>query len=137
MKDIFQPETLHEVLQRLDRLKPTSQREWGKMDVAQMMAHCSAALEVAVGQKNPPRIFLGRILSPFIKSMFYGPKPFSKNSPTDKSFIITDQRDFDKEKTKLVELIKQFSTGGEEKVTKHPHSFFGKLTPQQWSIGYV
>jgi hypothetical protein len=105
------------------------------MEVAQMLAHCYAALEVATGQKTPPRIFMGRILGPFFKSFFYGPKPFKKNSPTDKSFIVIDRRNFEKEKTKLVDLITLFAKGGEEKVTKHPHSFFGKLTPKQWSIG--
>ena len=135
MKDLFNTASYNEVIERLNKLTPSSQRQLGKMDVAQMLAHCSAALEVAVCDKNPPRIFIGRILSPFFKSLFYGPKPFKKNSPTDKSFIITDQRDFEKEKAKLTELITRFSKGGESKVTKHHHSFFGKLTPMQWSIG--
>jgi len=30
----------------------------GKMDVAQMMAHCSGALDMASGRLNPPRILI-------------------------------------------------------------------------------
>jgi hypothetical protein len=135
MKNLFEPETVEEIKKRIDQLQPNSQRMWGNMEVAQMLAHCSAAMEVAVGEKNPPRMFIGRILGPFIKSAFTNEKPLKKNAPTDKSFLVIDQRNFEKEKTRLFKLINQFSAGGVEKVTKHPHSFFGKLTPIEWATG--
>lgn len=34
-----------------------------------------------------------------------------------------------------MELITKFSLGGETKVSSHPHPFFGKLTPMEWSVG--
>jgi hypothetical protein len=49
MKNLFQPEAVDEVISRVDTLQPATQRLWGKMDVAQMMAHCSAALDMAAG----------------------------------------------------------------------------------------
>lgn len=49
MKNLFEPETVGEVIVRIDALRPATQRQWGKMDVAQMMAHCSAALDMAAG----------------------------------------------------------------------------------------
>lgn len=135
MKDLFDNDVYNEIISRINKLTPSSPRQWGKMDVAQMLAHCTAALEVAAGEKFPPRVFIGRLLSPFIKSFFYGPKPFKKNTPTDKSFLVIDRRNFEKEKTRLIELITKFSKGGEANVTKHPNPFFGKLTPKQWSLG--
>lgn len=75
MKNLYEPSTLEEILERINKLDPSSERQWGKMEVAQMMAHCSAALEVAAGQKFPPRMFIGRILGPFIKSVFTNDKP--------------------------------------------------------------
>ena len=135
MKNLFQAETITELNERLDKLSPASQRQWGKMNVSQMLAHCSAAVEVAVGDRNPPQLFLGKILGPLLKSILTNDKPFKKNSPTDKSFVITDDRDFDKEKARLKQLIKRFHEGGEEKCTTHPHSFFGKLSPGEWSRG--
>lgn len=133
MKNLFSKEAEQEVLTRLNNLSPQSARQWGKMEVDQMLAHCSAALEVAVGQKSPPRLFIGKILAPFFKSTVLGDKPFSKNGPTDKSFIITDRRDFTAEKSKLTGLINQFSAGGAAKCTTHPHSFLGRLTPDEWA----
>ncbi len=134
MKNLFNQEAEQEILNRFNTLTPDSRRQWGKMYVDQMLAHCSVTLEVATGQKSPPRLFIGKLLAPFFKSSVLSDKPFSKNGPTDKSFIVTDRRDFDAEKTKLTGLIKQFSEGGAEKCTTHPHSFLGKLTADEWGL---
>jgi len=135
MQNLFQPEAVSEVIARVDKLHPGSQRQWGKMDVAQMMAHCSATLDVASGRVALPRMFIGRILGPFVRPVFTNDKPFSKNGPTDKSFVIADKRDFVKEQEKLKARVRQFHEGGEAQCTKRPHSFFGPLTPQQWATG--
>ncbi len=135
MKTLFTADALHEIIHRIDALQPTSERLWGKMNVAQMMAHCSATLETATGQKTPPRLFIGRILGPFFKSSFSNDAPYSKNSPTDKSFIVADERNFQAEKDTLKQLITAFAEGGEAKCTTHPHSFFGQLTQQEWGKG--
>jgi hypothetical protein len=133
MMDLFDNRTAADILQRVDRLAASAPRQWGKMDVAQMLAHCSATLEVATGQRFPPRTFLGRILGPLFRASYVGPKPLGKNSPTDKSFIVADRRDFITEKDRLKKLISRFAEGGEEGCTRHPHAFFGKLTAQEWS----
>ncbi len=135
MKNLYNAAVLNEIVERINKLQPESPREWGKMDVPQMLSHCAAALEVAVGSKNPPRLFIGRILSPFFKSSFFNEQPFKKNAPTDKSLVIIGKQDFEREKQRLTQLVKQFAEGGESKCTTHPHSFFGKLSPEQWSIG--
>ncbi|WP_080055388.1 DUF1569 domain-containing protein [Spirosoma aerolatum] len=135
MRSLYETNSVAEILSRIDRLRPDSQRQWGKMDVAQMLAHCSVGMETATGQKKLPRLFIGRILAPFVKTSFYNEKPFNRNGPTHKDFVVADQRVFEAEKEKLVQLVKQFSAGGPAACTTHPHSFFGELTPEQWSIG--
>jgi len=135
MKNLFQTEAVNEIVQRINTLTRNSPRRWGKMEVAQMLAHCTAAMEVATGEKSPPRIFIGRILGPFLKSSFTNDKPLKRNGPTDKSFLVIDQRNFEKEKAKLIDIVNRFSAAGPEKVTKGPHSFFGRLTPMQWATG--
>lgn len=135
MKSLFEHEAADEILSRIDRLQPATQRQWGKMDVAQMMAHCSATLDMAAGRHNPPRLFIGRLIGPLFKSVLTGEKPFSKNAPTDKTLIVSDSRDFQREHEKLKACVRQFHDGGEAKCTRHPHPFFGALTPQDWSRG--
>jgi hypothetical protein len=68
MKNLFDPATANEVRERIGRLCPTSQRQWGKMTASQAMAHCSAGMEWAVGDRMEPRMFMGRIIGPLVKS---------------------------------------------------------------------
>ena len=135
MKNLFEPDATQEVISRIDQLQPTSLRRWGKMDVAQMMAHCSAAMDMASGRINPPRILIGRLIGAMVKPIYTNEKPLSKNSPTDKKLIISDQRDFLREQQQLKLKVQQFHEGGETQCTRHPHPFFGALTPQEWSRG--
>lgn len=135
MKNLFQPEAVDEVIARIDALQSAAQRQWGKMDVAQMLAHCSAALDMAAGRLNPPRIFIGRLIGPFIKPIYSNEKPFSRNNPTDPKLVVSDQRDFLREQEQLRLKIRQFHHGGEAQCTRHPHPFFGGMTPHEWSTG--
>jgi Protein of unknown function (DUF1569) len=135
MKNLFEPDATEEVIARIDQLQPTSLRQWGKMDVAQMMAHCSAAMDMASGRINPPRILIGRLIGAMVKPIYTNEKPLSKNSPTDKKLVVSDQRDFLREQEQLKLKIRQFAAGGEAHCTRHPHPFFGALTPQEWSCG--
>jgi hypothetical protein len=135
MKNLFERETLDEALARLDKLQPASPRAWGKMDVAQMMAHCSITMDIASGRLNLPRIFLGRLLAPFVKSLYTNEKPFRKNGPTGKELVVADARDFAHEREQLKVKLRQFSEGGEARCTRHPHPFFGPLPPQSWARG--
>jgi hypothetical protein len=135
MKNLFQHETVDEVIERIDGLGPEAQRQWGRMEVAQMLAHCAAALEMASGKVNPPRMLIGRILGPFVKPIYTNEKPFSRNNPTEKKLVVSDARDFSREKERLKDCLREFQQGGEVKCTPHPHPFFGSLTPAEWSRG--
>jgi Protein of unknown function (DUF1569) len=135
MKNLFEREAVDEVISRIDTLKPATQRQWGKMDVAQMMAHCSGALDMASGQLILPRLFIGRLIGPFFKPIYTNEKPFSRSSPTDPKLIVSDKRDFLREQEQLKRKVRQFHEGGEGQCTRHPHPFFGELVPQAWSRG--
>ncbi len=58
MKNLFEEATAEEVRERMAKLRPDSERQWGKMNPAQALAHCSSTMEVAVGLKSPPRSFI-------------------------------------------------------------------------------
>jgi len=135
MKNLFEPARADEVRQRLARLRPDSQRQWGSMSSAQALAHCTAAMDLAMGKTSPsPRIFLGRLLGPLAKkSLLVKGEPMRRNATTDKTCLITDERDFALESRRLRESIDRFVAGGPAICTKHPHFFFGPLTPVEWA----
>lgn len=135
MKNLFEATTVEQVYARIANLRPDSRRQWGKMDPAQMLAHCCASMEDAVGMRFPPRRLLGRLFGPFAKeAMLVRGEPIRPNSPTEKSQVIEDSRDFEVERERLLGLIQSFSAGGPAACTKHPQSFFGPLTPQEWAV---
>jgi Protein of unknown function (DUF1569) len=134
MKNLFEAATVEEVKGRIARLTPDSDRLWGKMNPAQALAHCSAAMEMAVGKRTPPRILIGRLLGRLAKkSMIVNEKPMPRNAGTEKSLVVGDERDFVAERLRLSEFIDRFAAGGPAVCTKHPHFFFGPLTPLEWA----
>ena len=134
MKSLFDAATANEMKNRIARLEPTSQREWGKMSAPQAMAHCAIAMEWAVGDSFAPRVFIGRIFGPLAKSkVLKDNAPLGRNSPTAKSLVVANERDLEKECQRLCTLIDRFSNGGPQRCTKHPHTFFGDLTPDEWA----
>ena len=135
MKSLFEASTVVEIKQRLSALRPESERVWGKMNPAQALAHCSVVMDVAIGNTVLRWALIGRIFGPFAKGIFSNDKPLQRSLPTDKSFVVADQRDFAKEREKLTGLIDQFAAGGAQGCTKHPHPFFGKMTPAEWAVG--
>jgi hypothetical protein len=134
-KNLFTAATVEEVKERMAQLRPDSERKWGKMNPAQMLAHCLATMDMAMGKITPPRILIGRLLGPLAKkSLIVNGTPMRRNSMTERSCLITDERDFPAERQRLRESIDRFATGGPGVCTKHPHFFFGPLTPAEWAV---
>jgi hypothetical protein len=135
MKNLFQASAAEEIGRRIAALTPDSQPQWGKMNVAQMMAHCSAGLELASGDRRPPRALAGRLIGWAIKPLVLrDDEPMRRNSPTVEGLVVSDQRDLKIERARLLELINRFVAAGANGCTTYPHSFFGPLTPDEWAI---
>jgi hypothetical protein len=134
MKSIFDNANSKEILDRINKLRSDSTPQWGKMNVSQMMAHAAIPIEAALGIREIP----GKgnfILKLFFKSILYNDKPYSKSSPTNKLFIVTDQRNFDFEKNNLVEVIqKAVKKGNNDSWGLHPT--FGAMTSEQWGQSF-
>ena len=132
MKSLFNPPDHDLLLQRLTRLQADSTRMWGKMTPAQMLTHCAIAIETATGDRPMKQKFLGKILTPFIRSSILGEKPFGRNAPTDPAFVVSDQRDLATERKRLTDLIHRFAQRGPVEAAKATHAFFGKLNGEEW-----
>ena len=90
---------------------------------------------MASGRLNLPRAFVGRVLGRFVKPIYINEKPFKRNSPTAKELVFSNPCDFLREQEQLRAKVQQFHEGGEAQCTRHPHPFFGAVTPQEWSRG--
>ena len=134
MKNIFEGNTTAELIARIHKLSPQSQRQWGKMSVDQMLAHCNVAYDMNFTDMYPkPNFLTKQLLIMFVKPTTCGEKPYKKNGKTVPAFIIKDQRDFDLEKRKLINYCQEVhALGAQHFEGKDSHSF-GKLSSQEWS----
>jgi len=135
MKNLFDAATLKEVKERIAQLRPDSERQWGTMTPAQTLAHCSAGIEMAVGEvPSSPRLLIGRLLGRVVKkSLLVKGEPMRRNSLSDKLLVVKDERDFETERQRLRETIDRFAVDGPVICTKQTHFFFGRLTPMEWA----
>lgn len=119
---------------RLRTLRADSPRQWGTMTAPQAVAHCAEAMKMAVDDVRPKRMPIGYVIGPVVRKLALGNlRPIRRNSPTSPDLVIRDDRDLNTERERLIALIDRFVAGGPEKCTTHPHTFFGRLTPEQWS----
>lgn len=134
MKNIFTKEVTTEVVERIETLTSETQPIWGKMSVAQMLAHCCVTYEMVYTDKHArPNAFTKFMMRTLIKNIVTSEKPYVKNGRTARQFLIVDEKDFISEKKRLIDFITQTQELGEQEFEgKESHSF-GKLTAKEWN----
>ena len=133
MHSLFEPATAVEIISRIEKLQPTSQAQWGKMNVAQMLAHCSGPLQAYFAEKKAKRDLMGLLFGKIAFKQLISNKPWRRGLPTAREFKITGSRDFEEEKNKLLNSVNRFSAEGYT-ITSFVHPFFGKLSSQEYAL---
>ena len=88
MKHLYDSGVGADIDGRLANLRADSQRQWGKMNLAQALAHCSGGMEFAVGDVNPPRMLIGRLVGWAVKrKTVAGYAPLEKNTPRPRAWL--------------------------------------------------
>ena len=138
VKSLFDPILTKDIEQRVSRLSSASLPQWGSMELAQALAHCTSGLEMAMGvlhvKRAPfPASLIGRFIKPLV---FRDDKPMRRNSPSSPELFLAQltQDGLEEERSRLLETIKAFAQRGPAGCTRNPHPFFGPLEPQQWAI---
>ena len=136
-ENILTTDGSQKTIARINNLTPTTQALWGKMNVAQMLAHLSVAYEMNLEDKHPAPNALAKImLKLFVKKAVIGPKPYPKNSRTAQQFLITGDKDFVAEKARLVSYINRVASDGASVYEGKENQSFGKLTAAEWNTMY-
>ena len=134
MKDLFDKTISEEIIERINSLNPNSERKWGKMSVDQMLAHCNVTYELVYDDKiAKPKGFKKWMLKIFVKNIVVSEKAYKKNGRTAPAFLVTNERDFKKEKERLNSyILKTQELGSDYFHNKESHSF-GNLTKTEWN----
>ena len=108
MESLFESATNQIIIDRIKKINPSTKAEWGKMNVAQMLVHAQAPFKVANEELKLKRGLIGLLFGGMARKQLTGPKPFEKNLPTDKIFLVTGNPDFQLEKANLSYSLLQF-----------------------------
>ena len=132
MKSLFDKAGNAGIISRVNKLSADAKPLWGTMSVSQMLAHCQPPLRTAFGEHKSKRGLVSYLFGGMVKKkLMKDDTPFDRNLPTDPTFVVKDDKNFEEEKDKLVGLIKRF-TQGPSAIAKDPHPFFGKMSPEEW-----
>ncbi len=134
MPNLFTAEDNQTMIARINKLTPDTKPLWGKMTVAQMLAHSQTTIEVALGERALKGGLMAFLFGKMAKKKLVKDEAFKKNLPTAPGFIIKGERNFNEEKEKLIALVQRLGNSDPEEIAKKPHPFFGKLTASEWNI---
>ena len=134
LPNIFTKSVSDEIAERINHLTNTTQPKWGKMSVAQMLAHCNVTYEMVYDDIHPKPNFLMRfILKSFVKKIVTNEVPYKRNSSTAPQFIIKETKDFEAEKKRLVAYINKTQDLGESHFDGKESFSFGNLNKTEWN----
>jgi hypothetical protein len=135
MKSLFNECDYQEIRNRIEKLSETNQQQWGKMNTAQMLAHCSIGFEIVIGKlpfEDKSNFFL-RTVGKNIVLHLVKKGYFAKNQRTFSIYKIRDDKTFEMEKGRLLESIDAFyKLRDKNDIGRHP--YFGKLSKDDWGV---
>ena len=135
MKNIFDKAVTEEVIDRINKLTPETPAKWGKMSVAQMLAHSNVTYEMIYEpEKHPkPKGFKRFILKLIVKPLVVSDKVYKANNPTAPAFIIASEREFEFEKARLIDYLNRTQELGGAHFDGKESNSFGTLTTNEWN----
>lgn len=129
MRTLLDPTARAELVQRLRRVTPESDRRWGRMTAPLMICHLADHLRVGLGEV-PVREFS----TPFRRTVLKWigvdlPIPWPHGLRTAREMQSTQPTDWEGDVAAVEALIERVAMGGAAGV----HPLFGTLTPRAWA----
>lgn len=135
MENIFSSAGVTHFVNRIEKLQPNTQAQWGKMNAAQMLAHCNVTYRMIYepGFTKPSGFLKSLLLRWFVKPYVVSEKPYKQSTQTAPEFIIADEKNFINEREKLIAFIQRVQQEGEASFEGRPSHSFGPLTAKEWN----
>lgn len=129
MKSIFDTATREGLIERINTLNENSKAVWGKMNVYQMMKHCTIWEDMMQSKKNYKQAFIGRLFGKMaLKKVLKDEKHLGHNTPTLPELKITDNGDIVAQKAEWIARVHKYAHFSNPNFV---HVFFGKMTEEQ------
>lgn len=133
MKTMWDAAAQREIRERIARLRPDRQGEWGRMSAQQMVCHLVESFRMALGdlKVSPKRL---PIRYPPLKQLIVYAAPFPKNAPTAPELVVSaTPRPFVEDVAQFQSSLDRFVARGQRgEWPEHPA--FGRLSPRAWGV---
>lgn len=134
LPDIFSKQVADGVIERINKLTPDTQPKWGKMSVGQMLAHCNVTYEMAYEKKHAaPKGLIKLMLKLIVKKVVTSEVPYKHNTRTGPAFLMTEDKDFNTEKNRLINYISKTQQLGSSAFQNKESLSFGPLSATEWN----
>lgn len=130
-KNFYDDDTYRSLLERLAGLDSDTQPEWGRMNAAQMCAHCTEVAEVAHGKALTGTPWYVRLLGGLVKRLVLSDRPYPKSTKTHPQYLIAPDVDFEREKARLLGILEEMHSAGREHAGTTRHPIFGEMTADE------
>ncbi|RYF79037.1 MAG: DUF1569 domain-containing protein [Chitinophagaceae bacterium] len=136
MNIITEPATMENIKTRIQKLDENSVRQWGKMNVDQMLSHCIDGLRMIIGElktdKKAPKL-----IQFLLKTFVINGKQFPKNSPTAAELNRHKTPGFQSKniaeaKQTLLTYIDKLKNASDDQFGEHPA--FGKMSKTEYGV---
>ncbi|MFI5134919.1 MAG: DUF1569 domain-containing protein [Chitinophagales bacterium] len=136
MKNLLDSSGYKKIIQRISSLQTDNKRRWGKMNIEQMLAHCTDQIRLALGEKEATEkagwfkhyvtLPIGLILPRLPRLKFRAPRDMNSaiGEGTKPTTLENDRR-------LLVEAIKRYHNTPTD-FHPQPHPTFGVMNRKQW-----
>jgi hypothetical protein len=130
--NLFDPAINETMRARVRALSPDHQPAWGKMNVAQMCAHCAEVQEVYNGKPLLGSPWYVRLVGPLVARLVFSERPYPKNSATHPQFLMADEREFERERNRLLAALQAMVDAGPHEMD---HPIFGQTSAEKVGWG--
>jgi hypothetical protein len=133
MPSLFSTQVRVAINHRLERLVPTSRRQWGTFEVHDMVCHLIDGMRIAFGEVSVP-------VRPSRLDSWYGrwfvidapfPWPKGKIHAPPEFFVTKPEHEFLWDHNRVVEYVHRFGNGPHQNWGVSP--ILGRLSPHQWA----
>jgi hypothetical protein len=130
---VFNTKDFLEIYHRVQKIKPDAKRNWGKMNLVQMLNHLKVATGSALGAYHlkDESSFLWRVVIKFVVIRILHRLPKNAKAANGFKIEMNNVLDFEFEKEQLREILrKAFSSRNKS----YQHPLFGTMTREEWGI---
>lgn len=127
---------LTSLVERLNQLRPDTQRRWGTLTAGEMLCHLGDAHESVLGVRVPPGKPSSGVPRPILKWLIlYTPIPWPKGAKTrpgvDPKLDGTRPGDFEQGRLRAVSSLKRLATADPASLATS-HFMFGPMAARDW-----